>query len=80
MRVCCVLQVYNVLVTNACLLCITGVKFMYNNIARFSTKLSLDFFLVIVLYMYIQQQRGFKQQRDLFMSDEQIANLKFNYF
>ena len=30
--------------------------------------------------MYIQQQREFKQQHDLFTSDEQIANLKFNYF
>ena len=30
--------------------------------------------------MYIQQQCEFKQQDDLFTSDGQIANLKFNYF
>ena len=34
----------------------------------------------IVLYMYIQQEREFNQQHDLFASDEQIANLKFKYF
>ena len=30
--------------------------------------------------MYIQQEREFNQQHDLFASDEQIANLKFKYF
>lgn len=60
------LQVCKVHVTNACLLRITG-------------KGSCMMFY-IVLYMYIQQQREFNQQHELFASDEQTANLKFKYF
>ena len=46
---------------------------MYDNTARFFTSISLDFFNYC--FMFIQQKREFNQ-RNLFASNEQIANLK----